>query len=471
MKKLTAILLAAALAFSLTACGTGTSPKETASSAYRTASSAQETFVTEPAAASVNVYGKTFEQLIVGTDATDLSADIRILTRDTDLIGTTFRDYIAEFQKMYPNVTIVYEGYTSYDTDVPLLLQNDDWGDVCMIPSSMDRGDLAAAFLSYGSEEALSKTYRFVSEDAANGQVYGMPSGGAVNGIAYSRSVFEKAGITALPKTPDEFLADLGKIKEATGAIPLCTNYGIGSMISYWDTYIGVDSTGDAAYLYRALPDEASPFSDRKDGTGPYAVYSILYNAAKIGLIENTGSSPDIKKNESMLAGGEIGTMALDSRTAFELGKDVAYMPFPVTVNGAQYTAASPMGGYAINIHSTPENRLASMLYIKWLTESSGYSEDRGCIPVLIGAAYPDFLSAFTDTVLSSNLPAAEGQKVIFDTVNTDSGLFLMSDQSRTSELISAAGDEKTTFDSVMNIWNTVWANGYAAEIAVTPGA
>ena len=35
----------------------------------------------------------------------------------------------------------------------------------------------------------------------------------------------EEAGITELPKTPDEFLEDLQKIKDNTDAIPLYTNF------------------------------------------------------------------------------------------------------------------------------------------------------------------------------------------------------------------------------------------------------
>ena len=165
--------------------------------------------------------------------------------------------------------------------------------------------------------------------------------------------------------------------------------------------------------------------------------------------------------------------MALDSLTAYRIGGagDIAYMPFPVSVNGAQYTSVTPMKGYGINIHSTAENRLAAMLYVKWLTESSGFANCRGCIPVLIGEPYPDFLAAFKGVTLSSNLPASEGQEVLFDKVNTDSGLFLLSDQSRVSDLITAAGDDKIVFSDVMNLWNTVWMNGMAAEIGVTPGA
>ena len=44
--------------------------------------------------------------------------------------------------------------------------------------------------------------------------MYGIPSTGNAQGIVYNKKVFEAAGITTLPKTPDEFLDDLQKIKD-----------------------------------------------------------------------------------------------------------------------------------------------------------------------------------------------------------------------------------------------------------------
>ena len=54
--------------------------------------------------------GKTYDSLTVGKDATDLKADIKVITNRTDLVDTTFKEYVAEFQKMYPNINISYEG-------------------------------------------------------------------------------------------------------------------------------------------------------------------------------------------------------------------------------------------------------------------------------------------------------------------------------------------------------------------------
>ena len=43
---------------------------------------------------------------------------------------------MAEFQKLYPNITIEYEGITDYAGDMTTRLTSQEWGDVCMIPTT-----------------------------------------------------------------------------------------------------------------------------------------------------------------------------------------------------------------------------------------------------------------------------------------------------------------------------------------------
>ena len=66
-----------------------------------------------------------------------------------------------------------------------------------------------------------------------------------VQGMVYNKAVFEEAGITELPKTPDEFLEDLQKIKDNTDAIPLYTNFAADWTMNAWDAYIDGNATGD----------------------------------------------------------------------------------------------------------------------------------------------------------------------------------------------------------------------------------
>ena len=59
---------------------------------------------------------------------------------------------------------------------------------------------------------------------------------------------------------------------------------------------------------------------------------------------------------------------------------DIAYMPFPISVNGKQYAAAGPDYCYGINCNSSEDEQIAAMCYIKWLTEKSGFAESEGGI-------------------------------------------------------------------------------------------
>ena len=67
---------------------------------------------------------------------------------------------------------------------------------------------------------------------------YGIPSTANAQGIVYNKAVFEEAGITELPTTPDEFLEDLQLIKDNTDAIPMYTNFAAGWTMGAWDAYI-----------------------------------------------------------------------------------------------------------------------------------------------------------------------------------------------------------------------------------------
>ena len=141
----------------------------------------------------------------MGEDYTDLSADLVVLTHRTDIVDTKFAGYVEEFQKLYPNINIEYQAVTDYAEDMTLRLTTDDWGDICMIPTTIDKAELPNEFVSFGDVDTLSENYIMLNNYAYDGQVYGIPSTGNAQGIVYNKAVFEEAGITELPTTPDEF--------------------------------------------------------------------------------------------------------------------------------------------------------------------------------------------------------------------------------------------------------------------------
>ena len=196
-----------------------------------------------------------YNELTVGTDHTDLTATIKVINHRTDLIQDgTFDGYVAEFQKLYPNITIEYEGITDYAGDMTTRLTSQEWGDVCMIPTTIPLTELSDYFYPLCDLSGIQEDYNFAANRAFGGKVYGIPSTGNAQGVIYNKRVFEEAGITSLPKTPTEFLDALQKIRDYDPSIdPLYTNYAAGWTMSAWDAYIGVfrgEQTNGIPFIY-----------------------------------------------------------------------------------------------------------------------------------------------------------------------------------------------------------------------------
>lgn len=188
----------------------------------------------------------TLDQIKVGEDYQDLKASIKVLTNRTDIVDTVYKGYADEFMKMYPNIKVEYEGITDYEQSLELRLTTGDWGDLCFIPTSVDKSELSSYFTPLGDYDTLDQTYNFVQDKSYDGTVYGIANGGTASGIVYNKRVWKEAGIDELPSTPDEFLEDLQTIKDNTDAVPLYTNFAAGWPMGAWDAYIGVTATGDA---------------------------------------------------------------------------------------------------------------------------------------------------------------------------------------------------------------------------------
>lgn len=185
MKKALALTLAAALSASLLAgCGGSGSSTSTAAGGGD-AATAEQTGL--PA----------YNELTVGEDYTDLTANIKFISHRTDLIEDgTFDGYVAAFNELYPNITISYEGITDYAGDMTTRLTSQDWGDICMIPTTIPLPEIGDYFYAMCDLSAIEADYNFADNRAYDGKVYGIPSTGNAQGIVYNKAVFEAAGIT-----------------------------------------------------------------------------------------------------------------------------------------------------------------------------------------------------------------------------------------------------------------------------------
>lgn len=352
-----------------------------------------------------------YKDITLGETGKDIKANLKLYSNRTDMLkddysGTTWKQYLAEFNKMYPNIKISIEGGTDYANSALTRLQGGDWGDIMMIPA-VDKSELGNYFLSYGSLDDVKKEVKYATDKAYDNKVYGIASTGNASGIVYNKKVFKDAGIDKLPTTPDEFISDLKAIKEKTKAIPLYTNYAAGWTMGAWDDYIGGTATGDAKYLNQVLEHTKNPFKDPGDGTHAYNVYKILYDAVADGLTEDDYSTTDWESSKGKMNNGEIATMVLGSwavsqmQAAGDNAEDVGYMPFPITVDGKQYASSGPDYAFGINKKASADNQEASMIFVKWMTEKSNFAYNEGGIPISANDdKLPDLYANFKDDEL-----------------------------------------------------------------------
>lgn len=403
----------------------------------------------------------TLDQISLGSDYTDLKADVKFLTNRTDLVDTTFQEYIKEFQEMYPDINVEYEGITSYSDDIVTRLTTGDWGDICMV-DGIDKDELSNYFTPLGTKESLGSIYDagFLDNCAYKGTCYGVPCMVNVQGVVYNKAVFEQAGVTEVPKTPDQFLDALQKIKDNTDAIPLYTNFAAGWTMSAWDGYIDACATGDPDFAYEGLSKGKDPYADRGDGTGPYAVYNVLYEAVSRGLTEDDPTTTDWEGSKGMLNQGKIGCMVLGSwaitqiQTAGDHGDDIGYMAFPISIDGKQYAAAGADYNYGINCNSSRDQQIAAMCYIKFLMEKSDYAQSQGGLSAALGAEYPEALADLEGVELVVNNPAPDEDANLGDDLRNESEL---GSGNIPVQIVEEATTGTMTFDEMVDEWNEKW--------------
>ncbi len=453
-KRALSIILAASMVLAVTACGgSGESTDSTG------ASDAQDTAETSESSESSGI--PTIDQIKLGEDYEDITANLTFLTNRTDIADTVYKGYAEEFNKLYPNITVTYEGITDYAESITLRLTNGDWGDICLIPTSVDKDEFSTYFTPLGDYSTLNDIYNFVQEKTYDDVVYGIPNGGTAGGIAYNKKVWEEAGITERPTTPDEFIEDLKLIKEKTDAIPLYTNFAAGWTMGAWNDYVGIASNGDPAYKNTTLLHTRNPFTKNEENSGPYAVFYTLYTAVADGLVEEDPASSDWESSKVMINNGEIGAMVLGSwcvqqfMDAGDHPEDIGYMPFPISVNGVQSAASGGNYAYAINKSASEDNQIAAMVYIKWLLEESTIFDDEGSIPALKGSELPDCLAEFAGVELLSDDPAIEGEENLYDDIRNTAEV--LSGDYPVSTVLEAALYGNESLDDLMNEWNEKW--------------
>lgn len=397
-------------------------------------------------------------------DSDEVKGDITFLTNRTDLEADgTWDAYVEEFNSEYPDVNVTIEAITNYADDVRTRMSSPNgYGDVLLIPE-VPADQFPDFFEPLGTVDELSDDYRFVSEKAFGGDVYGIALGGTANGVLYNKAVFEQAGVTDLPTSEDEFIEALQLVADNTDATPYYTNYKDGWPLGgQWTANIGAVTGSSEAQ--NEMAHDPEPWTE---GTDIYAIDSLLYEVVAAGLNEADPLTTNWEQSKSDFATGKIASMVLGSwaisqfqAAATDAGEDpdnVGFMAFPSNVDGTQYATIG--GDYKLAVNKNSPNEAAARAWLDWLVEDSGFTETQGMISAVKAAPLPENLGSLEDAgvELIENAPAAEGEEGLLSSVADESQVDIWGNIYR-QQLVDVArgqaeGDKEAFFAELNERW------------------
>ena len=348
-QKILSAALTSAIVLSIAGCGGSTAstqasteaPAQNASAGEGSTSSGGDTAAADTTAATAAPADNTSGEKLTLT----------VLTHRTDRLANGGDGSLEEMTKAFEtanNCTVKYQGFTDYAGDVSTMMSTSEYGDVLMIPDTVKLSDLSNYFEPLGSYDDLKEKYNWADQKMYDGVVYGISHLGSVSGgICYNKKVWADAGVTTLPVTTDEFLADLKLIRDNTDAIPYYTNFAAADWtLSQWSSLV-MSASGKSSYNNDILINGEDLFVP---GGAYYEVFKLMYNVfADPTLIEEDPMTSDWEGCKAAINNGLIGTMVMGSWAVGQFAEagdhpeNIGYMPAPFSVNGQQYAQQPPM--------------------------------------------------------------------------------------------------------------------------------
>jgi raffinose/stachyose/melibiose transport system substrate-binding protein len=400
-----------------------------------------------------------------GATGGEITGAITVLTNRTDLAETTLPAYAKKFEAKYPGTKVTFEGVTNYEGDVTTQLSGGDYGDMLLIPNTVPVDQLPEFFEPLGSLADLKGKYRFTDEKAFQDKVYGLSLGGVAAGFVINKRIWQQAGITAPPTTPDAFLAGLKAIADKTDAVPYYTNYKDGWPLSMWNQQRAI--LADTA-VNENFPSDATPW---QPGKIQYITDGLLYDIVAAKLCEKDPLTTNWEGSKPMLGTGKVATMLLGSwavpqmkdaaKAAGANPDDIAFWPFPWQTGGKFHTRIE--GDYKGAVSKTSKNKATARAWLDWFITESGFAADQQAVPPAVGQPLPDALKTFEATgVELIEIPAATTNAGKEDEIIKQSEVDLTGNIYRQKLVDIARGAAKGSKDSFFADLNKRWGAAQA---------
>ena len=350
--RIAALVATASIAFA--ACSSGSSPAPSAAAPSAAGPSAAAPSAAAPSAAAS------------GSAATGQAVTVNWWHITTNDPGKADFQAIADaYHAAHPNVTIKVT-----------VLENEAFKTKLSTTAAADYPDL---FQSWGggimADQAKAGLLKDITSDIAswkdtinpgalgiysyNGKQYGVPWDMGMIGFWYNKALFQQAGIAAPPKTWDEYLADVSKLK-AIGVAPLAiAGKDKWPSMHLW-TYL-VLRTGGGDALSQMIQsgnwntDACTKAGDQVVKLNALNPYQAGYKAADYNSEAATVGNG--KAAMELMGQWAPSVQMAQSATKKGLGDNLGWFPFPTVAGGAGAATDGVGGGngIAVGVNAPPE--------------------------------------------------------------------------------------------------------------------
>lgn len=389
MKKLLAILTVCLLAVSsFAACS---SPATAPAPAASTAAPAQSSEA--PAAAS--------------SEAAAEPVNLNFMLNSPELTEY-YNDMAAAYSSENPNVKIDMEILQNdYQTVLKTRLNSGDVPDM-FLTSAYNDNKVYADYIYNLNDEPFIKNIQpaILTSVTQDGNITGYPFVVQSHSFIYNKALFAKAGITALPKTLDEYKAACEKL-QAAGIQPFGTGFG-----EWWvlpqTTYPSMSDAYNGDY--------EKLFADVQSGTLKFGdLPQVDFALDLLDLIKQYGGGKPMESTfdvqVSDFANGNVaiihqGSWAEDSIRAVKADIDLGYLEAPRLDSKSIIAVESNL---TFRVYKDSPNRAEVLKLLDWLTNSE---YGKNWIPGKIKQISPQVGAAAPDTQLAKETAAAQAANI-----------------------------------------------------------
>jgi raffinose/stachyose/melibiose transport system substrate-binding protein len=302
---------------------------------------------------------------------------IVVATNRTDIVDTKLKQMADQFMVDHPDIEVVFEAVKDYDSTIRVRVAGGEAPDIYQVMENISQDVLPDYFLPVDdlgfSEDNL---YYYNGNLNADGKVYALNDAISYEGIVYNKKAFEKAGITEVPKTTEDFFAACEKLKKAD-IVPMTTALKDVWPIYPWVTWDSVqivmngDQNGKNVYLNKdAIYDDVMIKS-----------FDIIRECYKQGYLEPDVMSAGWDQLKLDMAQGKAAMHYTGSWFPIQLVElgaaegDIGMFPFP------DAKGVSVVKGKSWGVSKDSKSPDAAKTFLKYMIEGGRYSTITGDTP------------------------------------------------------------------------------------------